>query len=384
MIHHRFHLDITERCNLRCPHCYREGYGEHPDPSLAEISEILKILKGFCRSFGERGRHGLTLGGGEPLLRPDLAEIAALAGRCGFRVRLDTNGTLLDAARARQLRRAGVRMAQVSVDGADAATLDRIRGTGSWADITGGVRALRQAGIFTILSCVLLPGLNTDGAPFLLDLARDLDAAGVKFARPVRHGQAVLHGISVRGEYWDTFLRILRHAQEIRFRRLLFFFDPLAHRIPVEHPELTRGVWGLSTDLCQCHLTRLLEVNACTGDVYYCRLREKLGNIRRDDLCSLWRTHPLLDHLRRKSPGGCCRDCPAWAGCRGGCPAVVRSDTGEAMMPDDACPRVQGSALPREVFAAGRYERRPQPALADQIRLLRRQLKDLAYWFTLR
>lgn len=136
-----------------------------------------------------------------------------------------------------------------------------------------GIAALKKAGIFVVLSYVVLPGLNMEEAPQLLDLVQKLEVAGAKFARPVREGQAVLHQIGVEGDYWSAFKRILEHAGRIEYKRLLMFFDPLAHLLPIEEPRHTKGLGGLATDLCQCDNTELIEVNGSSGDVYYCRIR---------------------------------------------------------------------------------------------------------------
>jgi MoaA/NifB/PqqE/SkfB family radical SAM enzyme len=125
---HRFHLNVTKRCNIRCLHCYWEAYRTHPDPSLETIDEILTKFRKLGRAYGERGRHLLTLGGGDPTIREDLEDIIRLAVRCRFSVRLVTNAVTVTEAMARSLKRAGLKIAQVSLDGACQATDDRIRG----------------------------------------------------------------------------------------------------------------------------------------------------------------------------------------------------------------------------------------------------------------
>lgn len=128
MRQHRFHLNVTEKCNIRCVHCYWEAYGQHPDPSLATIDQILSKFKALARTYGERGRHLLTLGGGEPTIRKDLEDIIRLAVRRRFRVWLVTNAVTIDEARARSLKKAGLKIAQVSLDGACEVTHDKVRG----------------------------------------------------------------------------------------------------------------------------------------------------------------------------------------------------------------------------------------------------------------
>lgn len=341
MSQHRFHLNVTERCNIRCVHCYWEEYGRNPDPSLETIGKILDQFKQLAGSYHENGRHMLTLGGGEPTLRADLEEIVQLSIRRGFRVRLVTNAVSLDEERAVSLRKSGLEMAQVSLDGATEETHDRVRGKGNWRRAMAGIAALKKGRLFTVLSYVLLPGINLEEAPLLLDLARKLRVAGVKFARPVNEGQAALHGVRVQGDYLGTFRRILDHANAIRYKRLLLFFDPLAHLLPLEEPKKVAGLWGLATDLCQCNNTELIEVNGGSGDVYYCRIRAKLGNLFQTPLPELWHHHAVLNQIRRKTPSGSCGKCAAWNSCRGGCPAVVHGNTGQILLQDADCSEVQ-------------------------------------------
>jgi radical SAM protein with 4Fe4S-binding SPASM domain len=285
---------------------------------------------------------------------------------------------------AHTLRKAGLRIVQVSLDGACEATHDSVRGKGNWARSMRGISALKKAGIFVILSYVVLPGVNMEEAPRLLDLVQQLRVAGAKFARPVRQGQAIIHNVEVEGDYWSTFKRIVDYASEIKYKRLLMFFDPLAHLLRVEEPRKYKSLWGLATDLCQCDNTELVEVNGGTGDVYYCRIRHKLGNLWQQDLVQLWRTHPVLVALRRKTPGGACDGCGAWKSCRGGCPAVVHGNTGLVLLQDQDCHRVQEQAAPLVQFGKGMYSN-PRPAgMAESLHVLAKQARDMAYFVILR
>jgi len=381
---HRFHLNVTEKCNIRCLHCYWEAYGQHPDPSLETIDQILMKFRALAIAYRERGRRLLTIGGGEPTVRKDLPDIIRLAVRRGFRVRLVTNAVVIDDAMARKLKASGLKIAQVSLDGACEATHDRVRGKGNWARSMRGIAALKKAGIFVVLSYVVLPGVNMDEAPLLLDLVQRLKVAGAKFARPVREGQAVLHQIGVEGDYWSAFKRIVEHAGTIKYKRLLMFFDPLAHLLPIEEPKHTKGLWGLATDLCQCDNTELIEVNGSSGDVYYCRIRHKLGNIWEQDLTELWQTHPLLVGLRRKTPKGACSGCSAWKNCRGGCPAVVHGNTGLTLLQDRDCHKVRDQETALTTFGQGLYSNSRPQGLREPLRQLGKRLRDMAYYVALR
>ncbi len=85
-------LEVTQRCNLRCMHCYiplskRKG-PRKVELSISEIQHILDEIK-------EAGCLWLLLTGGEPLLRTDFLDIYKFAKHKGFLLTLFTNGTLL-------------------------------------------------------------------------------------------------------------------------------------------------------------------------------------------------------------------------------------------------------------------------------------------------
>lgn len=375
---HRFHLNVTERCNIRCTHCYWDEYGKYPDPSLSMIEQILNEFKRLTRIYHETGRHVLTLGGGEPTVRDDLEDVISLAARSGFRIRLVTNAVNLTEDRARSLKKAGLEMVQVSLEGATEKTHDQIRGCGNWRRSMRGIAALKKARLFTILSCVLLPGVNMQEAPELLDLAQNLKVAGVKFARPISGGQLLKNHLSVHADYLETFRQIISHGKSISYRRMLLFFDPLAHILPVQNQKSVAGLWGLTTDLCQCNNTELVEVNGSTGDVYYCRIRKKLGNIFKEDLSLIWQHHPMLSGIRQKSPEGACKGCRVWDSCRGGCPAVVHSQTNQTLMQDRDCEEVRRQPVPL-LFANHGNSLRRRYSLRDNVKRSFRIVRDLAY-----
>ena len=127
-------LHLTDRCNLRCIHCYvGEGTERGPDPDADKIHALIDEL-------ADIGGRSITLSGGEPLLHRDWPDIVGHAGE-RLKVTLNTNGTLVTEPVARQL--AQVRpYVQVSLDGPDPETHDAVRGEGTFASALRGIRAL--------------------------------------------------------------------------------------------------------------------------------------------------------------------------------------------------------------------------------------------------
>ncbi|WP_454712661.1 heme d1 biosynthesis radical SAM protein NirJ [Cupriavidus nantongensis] len=134
--------NLIRRCNLNCRHCYATSADTDFKGEL-DTAEALDVL----RQLHDARVPALILSGGEPLLRPDLYQIAAHARALGFHLSLSSNGTLLDAGHAARLAAAGFDYVGVSLDGLPA-THDRFRRSdGAFAQALAGLRTARAAGL---------------------------------------------------------------------------------------------------------------------------------------------------------------------------------------------------------------------------------------------
>ncbi|KPK19345.1 MAG: radical SAM protein [Betaproteobacteria bacterium SG8_41] len=134
--------NLIRRCNLTCQHCYsisadRDFPGEL---STAEIHAVMEDLKRF-------GVPVLILSGGEPLLRPDIFDLARHAKAMGFYVGLSSNGTLIGPENIDRIAAIGFDYVGVSLDGIQE-THDRFRRKqGAFDASLAGIRFCRKAGI---------------------------------------------------------------------------------------------------------------------------------------------------------------------------------------------------------------------------------------------
>jgi MoaA/NifB/PqqE/SkfB family radical SAM enzyme len=104
------HAGVTHRCNLKCSMCgiYKRA-GQLEEATPARWREIAKVL-------ADRGATTVSLGGGEPFLRTDLAEVIAAFADNGFRVRALTNGVAVTETRLRECVAAGLADLSFSLD----------------------------------------------------------------------------------------------------------------------------------------------------------------------------------------------------------------------------------------------------------------------------
>jgi len=160
-------LSVTDRCLNRCARCSNLSK-DRPDPSLESVEKLLAALRRL-------GTTRVALTGGEPVLREDLARIVEACGE-GMATLLFSSGTRLDADRARELRRAGLRAAFVSLDHFEAGEHDRVRGrVGAFREALEAIAACRKAGLYTAAQAVVEPALLTDGVlERFLDFCRNL------------------------------------------------------------------------------------------------------------------------------------------------------------------------------------------------------------------
>ena len=156
--------NITRQCNLKCVHCYAKAKVTPTEDELttAEGMALIDDLSMF-------GVPVVLFSGGEPLMRPDLPELAQYAVAKGMRAVISTNGTLITREKARIFKDLGLSYVGISLDGT-AAINDRFRGVpGAFAEAMAGVRNCQEAGIKVGLRFTVNKR-NADQVPAIFDL----------------------------------------------------------------------------------------------------------------------------------------------------------------------------------------------------------------------
>ena len=339
--------NLTNRCNLRCKHCYISAEDRAYQDELTTDEATA-----FLKDIGEMGCPVVLFSGGEPLVRKDIYELADFGTKAGLRVVLSTNGTLITPEVAGKLAGSGVQYVGVSLDGAQAVH-DAFRGRkGCFEEALTGLEHAAAA------------GLNT-GVRFTVNKENVNDLPAVIHA-VVEHGIprfCMYHLVYTgRGEEMmglDTDLAEKRLTMEFlaaKTKQLraagtdveILTVDNHADGVFIyrqvleEQPERADEVRHLLEMHGGCSAGVKISNVDPRGDVHPCQFwpHMTLGNVRERRFSEIWRdeSNDLLAQLRNKPEHlkGRCGAC-AYRGICGGCRIRAEKVHGDVWAADPAC-----------------------------------------------
>jgi hypothetical protein len=152
-------VEITSRCNLRCPVCFADSGGSAADPDQATLARM------FAGIIARTGGCNLQLSGGEPTVRPDLTRIVESARAAGFTfIQLNSNGLAFasNPALAGKLRDAGLTSVFLQFDGLRDEVFTTLRGRRLLAEKLRAIDHLAAAGLGMVLVPTVVRGVNLD------------------------------------------------------------------------------------------------------------------------------------------------------------------------------------------------------------------------------
>jgi len=335
---------ITERCNLRCTHCYQDSFaGKEPDYSelLTVLEQYKELLISWKRPKDPSPVMGhLTVTGGEPFLRPDFMDLLRTfsADRHLFSFAVLTNGSLIDRRTASKLGKLKPAFVQVSMEGGRE-THDRIRGPGAFEKTVSAVRDLVGEGVRTFIAFTAHRD-NYLEFPVVANIARKLKVTRVwadRFIPPApcsspAPGVEAPHTLSPLETY--QFFRLMHQARKDGRRGDWF-------RRRKTEVSMRRGLQFLVGGGTPYHCTAgdtLISILP-NGDVYPCRrMPVKVGNVQETSLARIYHKSEILQALRdgNRTPDGC-GNCFFVRACRGGLRCLSHAVTGSPFGPDPGC-----------------------------------------------
>lgn len=329
-------VNVTNRCQMRCGHCYNRAlaHGSAEIGSGAMIAALEQALP-----FTAPGAL-LALLGGEPLLeRERTLALADWGRRRGLAAVVSTNGLLVDDAFAHRAAEAALEC-QVSIDGPDAATHEAIRGHGAFEQAVHAVETLVSKGVRTTISMVV-HGAGVGAVPPYLRLARELGVQGARFI-PVKQ-------VGCGGSF----------AAPDPVGLIQAVADTLNHE-PQLAALLGRDYVGVLARTCtECCPRRSCGAGSQTfqldadGTVYACPNLAApglaCGSVLEQPFDRIWRKSAGLAALRAETGvlqgGGVCSRCSVRHWCLGGCRGEAYQATGRLGNLPPACEQLRAAVV---------------------------------------
>ncbi len=304
-------IEITKKCNLRCAHCYL------PAGDAAEDELTTEEIKDLMKSAKELGAKSVSIGGGEPLMRPDYIDIIKYALSLDLLVALGTNGTLIDDEIAETLSKLPIKI-QISLDGVRKETHDRIRGNGSFESAVRGLDNLIEKGMGKDIVIAFTPTrINVEDVPELIEFALGKGIPVIQFPPLASSGRAKAR--------WDE----LRLSDDKR----LWFWDFISKRSKELKGKLDLLAECFSLDInnpgnpYRCSIGSQLRI-APNGDIYPCQCfhfgsEYCIGNVKKQSLEEIVNSKKLREIIKtcfaRPSKIDKCRECRWRNFCGAGC-----------------------------------------------------------------
>jgi 12,18-didecarboxysiroheme deacetylase len=295
----------------------------------------------------------ILFSGGEPVLRPDLPELAEYAVSKGMRAVISTNGTLISREMAKIFKEIGLSYVGISLDGLEAVN-DHFRGVpGAFAQALAGIRNCREAGIKVGLRFTI-NRLNRDQVSPLFDLMKEEDIPRVCFYHLVYAGR----GSQLIEEDLD-------HAQTRQIVNLIMDRTKELFEAGYEKEVLTVDNHAdgpylylrlLKEDSSRApEVLELLKMNegnssgrgigciSWDGEIYADQFwrHYSFGNVRKKPFSEIWEdtSQPLMAKLKNKKEyvSGRCSECRWLDICGGNFRVRAEAVTGDLWAPDPAC-----------------------------------------------
>ena len=330
--------EVTRSCNLNCLHCRAAAERGPYDGELSTIKcfQLLDEIAAFANPV-------IILTGGEPLLRPDIFDIAGYGTSKGLRIVMATNGTLVNPKTAQRMIHSGIKRVSISLDGKDALSHNSFRGEkGAFAGALSGIEALKSAGMeFQINTTVTAANLSQ--IKDILDLAIKLGAAAhhIFLLVPTGRGREMAGQAITAEDYEETLDWFYQESLDCPIQ-LKATCAPHYFRILHQHKgknqvskkprgqfhEGTRGCLGGSAF---CFISHVGQVQPCGY------LEVDCGNVQKQSFRQIWENSEVFRNLRDLSKyGGKCGRCEFIKVC-GGCRARAYEKTGDYLAEEPLC-----------------------------------------------
>lgn len=372
--------EVTRSCNLNCVHC-RAAASCGPYPGELSTKKCFQLIDEIAAVYSPV----IILTGGEPLLRPDIFEIASYGTNKGLRMVMATNGTLVNPAVVKKMIQSGIKRVSISIDGKDAPSHDSFRQEkGAFAGAMAGIDALKDAGMeFQINTTITTANLKQ--IKDILELAKKLGAAAhhIFLLVPTGRGRDLAKQAITSADYEETLMWFHQESMncEIQLKATCApHYFRIMHQNKAKERNISsevkghdakldsKGYRGGKEEAMQSYSTirRVADDEAnkgsrmkpawqsestrgCLGGISFCfishigrvqpcgYLELDCGNVKKRSFAQIWANSEVFRNLRDLSKyGGKCGRCEFIKVC-GGCRARAYEATGDYLAEEPLC-----------------------------------------------
>jgi SynChlorMet cassette radical SAM/SPASM protein ScmF len=305
-----------------------------------------ELFKDIISQGMDLGLSGVKLTGGEPLIHPDIERILDHINETDLALTIETNGVKCTPGIARKIVKNKKPFVSVSLDGADAATHEWVRGVpGCFDGAIQGVRNLVKAGLRPQIIMSVMRR-NVDQMEAVVRLAERENVESVKFN---------LVTPTARGE------QMQKSGETLSMKELVDLghwventLEPSSDiRIVYSHPTAFRPLSKLfSKSGGRCGIFGIIGVLG-NGKYALCGIGETVpdlvfGHAETDRLVDVWNNNPVLNDIRKGLPGdlkGICSDCLMKNMCLGSCVAMNYYRSKDLLAPHWYCELAHNAGL---------------------------------------
>lgn len=247
MVGKKIIIELTNRCNLACGHCFSSRHGGKADLPLPVLAQILTAAK--CHGFTE-----LSFTGGDPTVYRHFAAALELTSAAGYRFAINTNGWNFTQVYPLLVQHCPALInITFSLDGATAATHDRLRGTGSWRRVMQAMSICVVKELPFALNMVITTQ-NQHEVPMMVNLAAQLGSCGVRFghllATPATAAQVLDLSFPARRAIEQTIFAIAQQTPLPVVMAPGYFTHDLFPCAPLNLQEININCAGEMTTCC--------------------------------------------------------------------------------------------------------------------------------------
>lgn len=336
-----FQWHITDKCNLRCSHCYQDDYSYSSELSLEELKSIADKINHTLTVWKKDGRVAIT--GGEPFVKKDIINLLHYLNRQSSikKIGILTNGTLLKnhVDSLKDINK--LYYIQMSLEGRKEKN-DEIRGNGVFDKVIESSKYLKNEGI-PVRWMVTLHKNNINEIPYIIDLAININVDVITFERliPTGTGKSMKDMLLAPSDLSKVYEYILKRSDEeyskgssltiLKLRTLWILMDPKRSEKNMQTPFRKEVGAACSIGMDSICILPDATVLPCR------RLPIPIGNLKNDSIFNIWYTSKLLWEIRNKNNlKGKCNGCELISRCSG-CRAMAYAVTGDYLEEDPQC-----------------------------------------------